>query len=83
MDVRVNEHDELTNVITTVGRVQGCFAGNDGAVSFDRIQVAFDANTFQRNTETRFDEQSAAQFFAEAVRLRASLLAESEEHLNG
>jgi hypothetical protein len=83
IDVQINGREESLNVLTKVNRMQGEFRLQDGTTPFDLIKVSFDINTFQGNTETRFDAKSVAEFCPKALDLRANVLSQVEVLVNG
>jgi hypothetical protein len=79
----INAVQEVLNVICDVNRIHGEFTKPDGMVDFDRIQVGFDINTHQGNKETRFEIDSAVDFYQKAIELRSDLLSQLEGLING
>ena len=73
---------EKLNVICQIGRVQGEIPLISGIHSFDRINVNLDINTYQGNTDTRFDLRSVKPFSDIALRIRNDLVSQIKERLN-
>ncbi len=73
---------ETFNVITDINRVQGTMPGDVSPISFDRIQVVTDINTYQGNKEPRFHIEDFDWFLKEAVEATARIVDEIEGKLH-
>lgn len=82
-ELQVNGIAELVNVINMISRVQGQIADPSAITVFDRIQLGFDINTFQGNTDTRFTPDNIEDFYRQAMEVRDQLIKQLEAHLNG
>ena len=80
-DIKGNE--ELVNIIAQVNRVQGQFNIESGISPYDRIQIILDINTYQGNTDPRFEMSEVKAFFPNAVEKMEDILAMLEERING
>ena len=58
----INDRAEIINLITDVNRIQGVLSSEGSDVNFDRIEIKFDINTFQGNTDQRFDYKDVSPF---------------------
>jgi len=74
---------EQLNVITQVNRVHGQFVEEGNVTPYDRIQVVIDINTYQGNTDPRFQIAAVRAFYPEALKIRERLLSALKERLNG
>jgi hypothetical protein len=79
----IQGNSELINVVTWINRTRGKLADLAGLLPFDRIEIKFDINTFQGNTDTRFGIESVSPFLQSALELRARLIRELEVHFYG
>ncbi len=79
----VRGEDELTNVIVKVSRIQALLKHDPSQGKVDRLEIAFDINTFQENTDTRFDVDCAIEFFRRGIESRELILQQLKERLNG
>jgi hypothetical protein len=75
-------NQEQVNVITQVNRVQGKLL-KQGGLPFDRIQILFDVNTYQANSEPRFGIPEVSEFYASALKTRDTILKDLKERLHG
>jgi len=82
-DVSLGEMTETLNVITDINRVQGTIARDTGPLSFDRIEIGFDINTYQENTIPRFTTNHVGLFLREAVKQSQNIMVEIKGKLNG
>jgi len=82
VDVSIGERTETLNVITDINRVQGTIQRDGEPVPFDRIEIAFDINTYQENTDQRFGVGDIGFFLKVAVEKSKEILKEIEKHLN-
>jgi hypothetical protein len=78
-----NYSNEIVNSITSVSRIQGQLVESDALIPMDRIELAFDINTYQKNTDLRFDFTSIKNILPELLLIRNQLLSELEEVVNG
>ncbi|MBU1261122.1 MAG: hypothetical protein KJ757_01230 [Planctomycetes bacterium] len=81
-DVHLGEMTESLNVITDINRVQGTIARDVGPLSFDRIEIGFDINTYQENTTPRFTTNHVGLFLQEAIKQSQNVMVEIESKLN-
>jgi hypothetical protein len=78
----INNSEELFNVISTIKRTAGPLKVDSKDELVDSIELHFDINTFQGNTEYRFDITSAFSFFDKALELNKTLKGEYLELIN-
>ena len=64
---KFGEHSELHNFITEINRVRGNLNINSTIKNVDRLQVKLDINTFQGNTDYRFEIEDMKTFYNEAI----------------
>jgi hypothetical protein len=81
-DVNLGEMTETLNVITDINRVQGTIVRKTEPLSFDRIEIGFDINTYQENTALRFTADHVGLFLQEAVKTSQDIMGEIERALN-
>lgn len=82
VDVSLGEKTETLNVITDINRVQGTIPRDGEPVPFDRIQIAFDINTYQEKNEQRFGVEDVGLFLKIALEKSERILEEIERKLN-
>jgi len=73
--VKLNS-EELFNVISEINRVKGNRKIRSGIQPFDRIELNFDINTSQTNTDYRFEIDDVNLFLDKAVELERQLESE-------
>jgi len=73
---------DTLNVITNIDRTRGGLLTPTGTKEFDRIQISFDINTVQENTEYRFELTHIKAFYDRVVKLHDDLLKEIKEYIN-
>lgn len=78
----LNGNQERLNIVTQVGRIQGELTEEGSTIPYDRIQLGFDINTYQRNREPRFEMAHVRAFYPEALQIRENLLSSLKERLN-
>lgn len=66
-EYNINDQPELINVISQINRTQGEIQVENEIKYFDRLEVAFDINTFQENKKRRFTKDNILPFLNEAV----------------
>lgn len=82
-EVMLGEKAEHLNVITDINRVQMKLLRDIESVSFDRIQIGFDINTYQSNTALRFCADDVRLFLNVAIQKSQDIMTEIESKLNG
>jgi len=82
INIDLNGNQELLNIIIDLNRIPWLVPISEEAKQKDRIEIAFDINTFQGNTDTRFDMASLSAFYPEALRLRNDILVQIEGLIN-
>lgn len=70
----INQKEELLNVITEVNRIRGKLKIESKQKQIDRVQLKFDINTFQGNTEYRFSNEEIESFYSVSNELEDSLV---------
>lgn len=70
---------ELLNIITEVGRIQGRFVNTNNSKEFDRLNLKLDINTIIQSAEARLETDAIEQFFNIALEKRHELLSQVEE----
>lgn len=75
----INSERELHNVISTISRNQGVIACASKSISFDRINIQFDINTHQKNTNTRFSVDNIVEFAENAIGLESEIYHQMEK----
>lgn len=81
INVNLCDNDETINIINQIGRVRGQMPLESGVISYDRIYANLDINTYQGQTETRFDLKSLTPFFGMALSVRNNLVSQIKERL--
>ena len=81
--INIENHDEKINVITSINRVRGQSIEPQRVMQFDRIQVAFDINTLAEEDTDRFSVESLKEFFEGALNIRATIIEEIKEIIDG
>lgn len=69
-------------VITIVRRLRGEFTDKSGVSTFDRLQLAPDINTSDRNTDYRFSLAHIKNYFPQALDIHNMLAKQIEEYIN-
>lgn len=75
------ENKELINVITEINRVNGNLMIKAKNEPVDRIELSFDINTFQGNSEYRFTKDDIKSFYNSIAKLETSTKAEYKQIL--
>lgn len=70
----INQKEELLNVITEVNRIRGKLKIESKQKQIDRVQLKFDINTFQGNSEYRFSNEEIESFYAVSNKIEDSLV---------
>jgi len=78
-DVSIGEETETLNVITDINRRQGQLAKESSLVPFDRLEISFDINTYQGNTDQRFGVDDVGPFLTQALTLSRKIQKEIGE----
>lgn len=81
--INIENHDEKINVITSINRVRGQFMEPQRVMPFDRIEVAFDINTLAEEDADRFSVESLKEFFEGTLNVRATIIEEIKEMIDG
>lgn len=81
--IKIKNHDEKINVITSINRVRGQLMEPQRITKFDRIQVAFDINTLAEKDTDRFSVELLKEFFEGALNVRATIIKEIKETIDG
>ena len=82
INVDLPDNIEICNVITNVNRISGQLITNNELVDIDRIEIAFDINTFQGNKDTRFTADNIEPFFRKSLGIREEILEQLRIKLN-
>ena len=82
-NVTLGDKAEILNVITDINRVQVMLVRDKENLFLDRIEIGFDINTHQDNTDPRFDADDVGLFLNEAIQKSQDIMVEIEEKLNG
>jgi hypothetical protein len=69
----ISENSELCNVISEVKRTTGNHTFNSKPAKIDRVELHFDLNTYQGNTDYRFDSNSLINFLDTISKVEADL----------
>lgn len=78
----LNGEKEIINVINTVNRAIGQYSVNGESKDFDRIAIGFDINTYQGNSNTRFDSDNIDSFYQTSLIIRDEILDQLRIKLN-
>lgn len=78
---KVGDEEELFNVISEIKRTKGTLNINSKVENIDRVELHFDINTYQGNTDYRFDYKLFESFLDVAYKLETELKAEYLEFL--
>ena len=81
--INLENHDEKINVITSINRVRGQLIEPQRVMQFDRIEVGFDINTLAEENTDRFSVESLKEFFEGALNVRATIIEEIKETIDG
>ena len=82
VDKNFSGRKEILNVITIVNRTIGQIINNIEQLDFDRIEIAFDINTFQGNKDTRFTPENLEPFYQTSLSIRNEILEQLRIKLN-
>ncbi len=78
---KIGEKEELFNVISEINRIKGTLNINSKVENIDRVELHFDLNTFQGNTDYRFNYDLYNSFLDVACNLESELKTEYIEFL--
>lgn len=70
---QISELPEIINVISNVKRTKGNLKFNSKPIEVDRVELNFDINTFQGNTDYRFDSILLQAFLKKATEIENNL----------
>jgi hypothetical protein len=73
---KINGNDETFNIISEINRIKGNLKINSVATPIDRVELKFDINTYQINTDYRFDLKDISTFLKRATEIEKQLEAE-------
>ncbi|CAD5246124.1 MULTISPECIES: hypothetical protein [unclassified Imperialibacter] len=73
-----NSRIEVHNVITEINRIKGSLNIESSIRNIERLQIKLDINTFQDNTDFRFEQPDIEAFYDEVVKWEQSLRDELE-----
>jgi hypothetical protein len=70
---KVNDKTEIFNVISEINRIKGNIRINSSPTPIDRVELKFDINTYQINTEYRFEIDDIKAFLVRANEIEKQL----------
>lgn len=70
---KINDNEETFNVISEVNRIKGNLKINSANTVIDRVELKFDINTYQINTDYRFDLKDVSAFLVRATEIEKQL----------
>ncbi len=82
VDVNLGVDTETLNVITDINRVQGELMKDTEPIPIDRIQIGFDINTYQGNTDLRFNADHVGLFLQKAIEQSQTIMDEIQGKLD-
>ncbi len=82
LDIQIRDKTETINVITDISRIQGSFKEKEGFQRFDRIEVGFDINTYQKNITVRFALEDIGNFLTQAIKISERIQKEIGDKFN-
>jgi hypothetical protein len=81
-EINLGDKVEVINAITHINRVQGSLKRLEDYKPFDRIEIGFDINTFQKNMTPRFNSSDVGVFLGQAVTISQRILKEIGDYLH-